>query len=300
MRILAVLLFLLVSLDVRAQKDLENPLLQFSPLIGGEWDINDSFQTFEWGIGKKSVRSRKFIASPGGGYTSFETVWVWHPQRQLIIGSEITSDASIDFIEHEAYFKGDTLISNISSYLKGQKEAERYQESFVLSEISKHSPDSRIDISYVVLTPDYLENRLQPFEFLIGGAWVTPTTYQVFDWGLNRKSVTSQLYFIQEDSLKYVGDLVWFWHPESQAIRGYGTAIEMGVDMFDYNTSFENPKRMLNIFTAFGQKSTPITQMEALDFEIEDQYTWTYYNIVDGEASAAYSLKFNREERRTN
>lgn len=142
------------------------------------------------------------------------------------------------------------------------------------------------------------ENPLQPFEFLIGGAWTTPTTYQVFEWGIDEKSVKSRLYFIEDDTLRQVGDLAWFWHPGLQQIRGYGTATDMGIDIFDYNTSFENPKRLLNIFTAFGRKGNGTTQMEALDFIDENHYTWTYYNIIDGEASPAYSFTFERKDKR--
>lgn len=153
-------------------------------------------------------------------------------------------------------------------------------------------------LSTTVKAQSESDNPLQSFEFLIGGAWTTATTYQVFEWGIDERSVKSRLYFIEDDTLRQVGDLSWFWHPGLQEIRGYGTAVDMGIDIFDYNTSFENPKRLLNIFTSFGRKGDGTTQMEALDFIDENHYTWTYYNIIAGEASPAYSFTFERKDKR--
>ena len=72
----------------------------------------------------------------------------------------------------------------------------------------------------------------------------------------------------------------------------------MGVDVFDYNTRFETPTRMINLFKAYGERdANSELQMETLEFINEDEYLWTYYNFIGDEASPAYSKVFKRSEK---
>lgn len=141
---------------------------------------------------------------------------------------------------------------------------------------------------------DTVANPLKPFEFLIGGAWQTNTTYQTFEWGLGQKTVESKLYFIQGDSLALKGEITWFWHPGQEKIKGYGTGVDMGVDLFDYETKFESNGLMVNHFNTYGERGLVAPQMEVLEFIEDDQYEWTYYNYVNDEPVPAYSITFTR------
>ena len=76
------------------------------------------------------------------------------------------------------------------------------------------------------------DNPLAPFEFLVGGAWTTNTTYQTFEWGLNKQAVHSKLYFIEGDSLIKSGEITWFWHPGEEKIKGYGQSINVEMNFF--------------------------------------------------------------------
>lgn len=142
---------------------------------------------------------------------------------------------------------------------------------------------------------DSLQNPLQNFEFLVGGTWESSNTLQTFEWGVGEKSVISKLYFTNDDSLKLVGEITWFYHPGLKAIKGYGTSIGMEMDFFDYTTSFENPKKMVNTFLGYGGHIDGAQQLETLEFIDTNKYLWTYFNRDGLEFSPAYSITFNRK-----
>ncbi|GAB5408215.1 MAG: hypothetical protein BalsKO_05800 [Balneolaceae bacterium] len=145
--------------------------------------------------------------------------------------------------------------------------------------------------------PDSSSNPLQNFEFLVGGIWETDNTQQTFEWGIGEKSIVSKLYFTDNDSLKLVGEITWFWHPGLKAIKGYGTSIEMEMDFFDYSTSFETPTKMLNTFTAYGGHIDGVQQLETLEFIEENKYIWTYFSKSGLEFSPSYSITFERQKK---
>ncbi len=147
-------------------------------------------------------------------------------------------------------------------------------------------------------TKDSTSNPLQHFEHLIGGVWTADKTHQTFEWGVGKKSVVSKLYFIEPDSLKLVGELLWFWHPGLKKIKGYGTSIDMAMDFFDYTTNFETPYKMVNTFVGYGGQFDGVPQLEVVEFIAEDKYKWTYFNKEGNEFHPAYSITFNREELR--
>ena len=139
------------------------------------------------------------------------------------------------------------------------------------------------------------ENPLQPFEFLIGGAWVTQTTYQTFEWGLNKQAVYSELFFVEGDSLVKSGEMTWFWHPGEKKIKGYAHSTNMAMNFFEYETTFENPREMRNIFYAWGGNFDGIPQYETLIFIDENEYKWTSYDRVGDKLEPGLSITFRRE-----
>ncbi|MGI9264653.1 MAG: hypothetical protein ACR2QU_06980, partial [Gammaproteobacteria bacterium] len=46
--------------DDNAVDEQANPLTGSEKLIGGRWQLDNSYQTFEWGVGKQSVVSRSY------------------------------------------------------------------------------------------------------------------------------------------------------------------------------------------------------------------------------------------------
>ncbi len=153
-----------------------------------------------------------------------------------------------------------------------------------------------LDVTAQDASSDSLSNPLQHFEHLIGGIWTGDKTQQTFEWGVGEKSVVSKLYFIEPDSLKLVGELIWFWHPGINEIKGYGTSIDMAMDFFDYTTTFESPYKMVNTFIGYGGQFDGVPQLEVVEFISEDKYKWTYFNKEGNEFHPSYSITFNRVE----
>ena len=145
--------------------------------------------------------------------------------------------------------------------------------------------------------PETPENPLQPFEFLIGGGWYGSASYQTFEWGVGQKLVKSKLYFVRNDTLRHVGEMMWFWHPGEEVIRGYGISINMANDFFEYTTSFDGPRRMVNDYSSYGGPTDYPNQHVTLDFIDENVYKWTYYEMRSGEWVALYSIDYERRER---
>ncbi|MEQ9265854.1 MAG: hypothetical protein RLN81_11570 [Balneolaceae bacterium] len=137
MRFLVILIFLLPAVSVYAQQEEnQNPLEGFSTLIDGEWYSGNMVQTYEWGVGKKSVISRGYNLADTERILT-ETTWVWHPERKKIVGFGITRSSDIEFIEYEANFKNDTLKSVVWTYPEGIKEVSPTFELLVLQDVDK-------------------------------------------------------------------------------------------------------------------------------------------------------------------
>ena len=143
--------------------------------------------------------------------------------------------------------------------------------------------------------PDAQSNPLQPFEFLIGGSWVTQTTEQTFEWGIGQKTVKSKLYFTNSGEKVLAGEITWFWHPKEQKIKGFGHSTDLQMNFFEYNTEFTSSNVMTNEFYGYGGQFDEVAQYETLEFLSDDQYRWTYFNKVLDELKPAYSILFNRK-----
>lgn len=138
-------------------------------------------------------------------------------------------------------------------------------------------------------------NPLQPFEFLIGGEWSTPTTLQTFEWGVGQKSVHSKLYFLAGTDTTLSGEITWFWHPELNIIKGYGHLLSDQISFFDYSTEFSDPRRMNNSITGYGNNALQIPIIESIEFLEEDTYRWTMYERVLDELRPGGSIEFKRK-----
>lgn len=144
-------------------------------------------------------------------------------------------------------------------------------------------------------TENNTANPLQPFEFLVGGVWASATTIQTFEWGIGQQLVHSKLYFVENDSAKFSGEITWFWHPGEKKIRGYGNLPGGQITFFDYTTTFETPRKMMNTFYGYGGSFNGVLQYEILEFLNDREYLWTYYNEIAGELEPAYSITFVKQ-----
>lgn len=124
-------------------------------------------------------------------------------------------------------------------------------------------------------------NPLSKFEAIIGGEWHQKGGFQTFRWGIGKKSVIAENYFMIDGEAEKVSEGIWFWHPGEQRIKGYFTAINMPVSFFDYTLRFTNEGTKSNL-SAYDSSGKLTQYIERWVFDNKDQISWTLYSI-DGE-----------------
>ena len=119
--------------------------------------------------------------------------------------------------------------------------------------------------------------ELAPLERLIGGSWhLGEDSHQSFSWGVGRQSVKSEMHFVTPDGTALVAELTFLYHPGLEAVKGYGVAVDMGVDFFEYTVHFEGDTIVLDL-EAFGPAAGDAVQRETWVFTDDDRYLWTLY-----------------------
>ena len=126
-------------------------------------------------------------------------------------------------------------------------------------------------------------DSLSQFSRLIGGEWHLDGSYQVFEWGVGKRSVKSRSYFIIDGKSKLVSEGIWVWHPGEKKLKGYFTAIEMPVVFFDYTTSFKG-NIMMNELISYSLQGNPEIYFETWEFTDDDHFVWTLFSkTIDGD-----------------
>ncbi len=138
-------------------------------------------------------------------------------------------------------------------------------------------------------------NPLQPFEFLVGGEWSTPTTVQTFEWGVGNQTVHSKLYFINATDTVLTGEISWFWHHGEEKIKGFGHLLSDQISFFDYSTEFTDSNRMNNSIVGYNQQGQALNIIESIEFLDTDEYRWTMYDRVLDELKPQLSITFTRK-----
>ena len=112
-----------------AEADLEpNPLAGFERLVGERWYFEETYQTFEWGVGKRALRATAHFPSPDGPKLGSEGFWYFHPESGEIRGTFVSIEEGLDLFEYVTSFDGDTVMSRVS--IHGPKGRGEYFETF--------------------------------------------------------------------------------------------------------------------------------------------------------------------------
>ena len=124
------------------------------------------------------------------------------------------------------------------------------------------------------------EAELEPhplagFDRLVGGSWYFDETYQTFDWGVGKRALRAIAYFPSPEGPKLTSEGRWYFHPESGEIRGIFVSIEMGLDLFEYVTSFDVDTVMSRV-SIHGPKGRE-EFFETLEFTDDDHYVWSLW-----------------------
>ncbi|MBD3226320.1 MAG: hypothetical protein GF313_16445 [Caldithrix sp.] len=127
-----------VSQSANNQKtDQSNPLAPFERLIGGQWYMQDSYQTFSWGVGKLSVLSESYVVEQGQARKVSEGYWFYHPGQGQIKGYFTAIDMPVQFFDYTTVFKSDTMKNDLISYSAGGQ-ASHYLETWTFSEDGRY------------------------------------------------------------------------------------------------------------------------------------------------------------------
>ena len=81
--VIAVIALLMTS-NVNSQD--AHSLQGFERFMGGQWHLDESYQEFERGVGRQSVRARSYFVVEGQPKRVWEGHGYWHPGEQKIKG----------------------------------------------------------------------------------------------------------------------------------------------------------------------------------------------------------------------
>ena len=121
----------------RQEEPTAQPLAPFERLVGGQWQLGDSSLELEWGVGRRSVKSRSYFAIDGERRLVSEGTWFFHPGEQQIKGVFTAIDMPIDFFDYTTRFEGNTMVSDLVSYGPGGEKSV-YVETWELTDASHY------------------------------------------------------------------------------------------------------------------------------------------------------------------
>lgn len=99
-----------------------NPLQPFERLIGGEWYLENTYQEFEWGVGRQSVKARSYFIVAGEAKLVSEGSWYWHPGLQQIKGHFTAIDMPVVVFDYTTRFEEETMLNDLRAYAANGKE----------------------------------------------------------------------------------------------------------------------------------------------------------------------------------
>lgn len=139
-----------------------NPLAPFERLIGGRWRLDDSYQAFEWGLGRLSVKSRSYSIVGGLPKLVGEGLWFWHPGEQRIKGYFTTVGMPVAFFDYTTRFEDDRMVSELRAY-DATGSATRYVEVWEFTDadhyawsLMQHTPQGLKEAMKAVFTREQL------------------------------------------------------------------------------------------------------------------------------------------------
>ncbi|NKB86741.1 MAG: hypothetical protein GKS06_00775 [Acidobacteria bacterium] len=156
------------------------------------------------------------------------------------------------------------------------------------------SPTSRVAViglavvllATPVLTAPAAESSADPlagFEHLIGGTWTSSSSDHTFEWGVGRKYVRANTYFVDESGEpKLVGQGIWYWDPAAEVIKGISLAIDMPFDVMEMRSRFDG-ERLINELTTIAADGNKGAYVETWDFTGPNAYEW---NLHEGDLDA--------------
>jgi len=124
-----------------------NPLQPFERLIGGQWHLEDTYQEFEWGVGRKSIKARSYLVIAGEAKLVSEGAWFWHPAEKVIRGAFTAIQMPVVFFDYTTRFEGNTMFNELKAYAENGKET-------IFSETWEFVDDAQFEWKLTSVMPD--------------------------------------------------------------------------------------------------------------------------------------------------
>lgn len=121
-----------------SQDSTSNQLQYFEHLVGGVWEADRTRQTFEWGIGQKSVVSKLYFTDADSLKLVGEITWFWHPGEKKIRGYGTSIDMAMDFFDYTTVFESPYKMLNTFMGYGGQIEGVPQLETLEFIEEDKY------------------------------------------------------------------------------------------------------------------------------------------------------------------
>lgn len=100
----------------------EERLGPFAQLIGGEWHLGNSYQVFEWGVGKLSVKSKSYFIIEGTPKLVSEGSWFWHPGERKVKGNFSAIQMPAELFEYLTHFEDNKMVNELKTYAADGKQ----------------------------------------------------------------------------------------------------------------------------------------------------------------------------------
>jgi len=135
---------------------------------------------------------------------------------------------------------------------------------------------------------------ISAFDRLPGGCWRLGDSCQEFEFGLDRRRLFARTVMSTPTGEHVVSEGAWFHHPGEEQVIGYFIARDMGVELFEYRTLFQDDV-MVSEVTAWDGSGNPREYREVWTFTGPDSYTWELFEDSSGSMKRVMQGIFVRE-----
>jgi hypothetical protein len=111
---------ILTASPVAAEEAADNPLAPFERVMGGEWHIEGSYQTFEWAVDKQSVVAKTYFTTEEGEKLVSQGMWFWHPDEKAIKGYFVATGMGLDLFVYTTRFEENRMVNKLVTYGGGE------------------------------------------------------------------------------------------------------------------------------------------------------------------------------------
>ena len=94
----------------------ESGLAAFGELVVGEWQAEDSRHTFEWGVGRRVVRTKSYFKTEGTWELVSEGMWFWDDAEKTIRGVAVATGMPIELFEYHSRVQGDQVVHDLVAH----------------------------------------------------------------------------------------------------------------------------------------------------------------------------------------